>query len=449
MQNQPALKRQLGLRTATALVIGEVIAVGIFLTPAGMTKSLGSPMWLLVVWLVMGAMAVCGALCYAELSVRFPAAGGSYVYLREAYGPQVAFLYGWMCLLVLDPGLTAALAVGIASYVGYGMNLSPLALKTIAIAVILMIAIVNILGVRLGAWVLRWLTLLKLGLLFMIMIWGVGFQLGSWSNFVPLVAQRPNSEPLLQALAGALVAAFFSYGGWWDVSKLAGEVKEPERNLPRALIGGVLIVTLVYVLTSAVFMYLVPVERVASGETFAAQAGEVLFGNAGGRVFAWIVVVSVLGSLASFTMSAPRVYFAMAHDGLFFPFAANVHQRLGTPARAIALQAGLACILIALGTFDQIVAYFIFVIVFFIGLTAAAVFVFRRRPTDAGPGFRAVGYPYTTVFFLIVSVVLLAMLLIRNPKQSLLGVLVVAMGIPIYYMLFGRQAKTHPGGDVE
>jgi len=440
MQKQATLTRQLGLRTATALVIGEVIAVGIFLTPAGMAKSLGSPMWLLLVWMVMGAMAICGAVCYAELASRFPEAGGGYVYLREAFGPKVAFLNGWMSLVVLDPGLTAALAVGIASYAGYGMSPSPGRLKVVAILVILALAVVNMLGVRLGAWVIRWVTYLKLGLLFMIVFWGFGFQLGDWSNFVPFVAQRPNSEPLITALAAALISAFFSFGGWWDASKLAGEVREPERNLPRALIGGVLVVTLVYVLTSAVFMYLVPLNRVDTGETFAAQAGEVLFGQAGGRIFAYIVIVSVLGSLASFTMSAPRVYFAMARDGLFFPFAARVHPRLGTPTRAIALQAGLSCLLIVLGTFDQIVAYFIFVIVIFIGLTVAGVFVIRRRVrNETSSAYRAAGYPFTPIAFLLIVVLLLAMLLVRNPKQSMLGVFVVALGIPVYYLVFGRK----------
>lgn len=439
MQEQGKLKRQLGLRTATALVVGEVIAVGIFLTPAGMAKSLGSPLWLLLVWLLMGAMAVCGALCYAELAARYPEAGGGYVYLREAYGVRVAFLYGWMSFLVMDPGITAALAVGLASYIGYIFKLSPFTLKIIAIAAILSLAAVNILGVRLGAWLLRWLTVLKLGLLLLILLWGFGFQLGDWSNFIPFAAQRANAEPLLGALAGALVAAFFSFGGWWDVSKLAGEVKEPARNLPRALIYGVLVVTLVYILTSMVFMYLVPVERVASGETFAAQAGEALFGRAGGWVFASIVIVSVFGSLAGIIMAAPRVYYAMARHGLFLPLAAEIHTRFGTPARAIALQALLASVLVTLGTFNQIVAYFIFVVVLFIAFTVAAVFVLRRKGAGEQPAFRAYGYPVTPIIFLALVALLLVMLLGNNLKQALLGVAVVALGIPIYHLMFRHR----------
>jgi APA family basic amino acid/polyamine antiporter len=435
------LNRQIGLRTATALVVGEVIAVGIFLTPAGMAKSLGSPLWLLVVWLVMGGMAVCGALCYGELGARYPEAGGGYVYLREAYGRPVAFLYGWMALLVMDPGLTAALAVGMASYAGYLLNLSPNAIKTVAISSILILAMINIRGVRLGGGLLRWLTVLKLGLLILLLLWGFGFQLGSWSNFTPFVAQRAHSEPLLAALAGGMVAAFFSFGGWWDVTKVAGELRDPARSLPRALIYGVIIVTLVYILTSAVFLYLVPLEAVNSSETFAAQAGEVLFGRAGAQVFSVIVVVTVLGSLAAIIMSAPRVYFAMARDGLFISAAAAIHPRFGTPARAIALQALLASLLVVFGSFNQIVSYFVFVVVIFIALTVAALFLLRRKSAHA-PQYLTSGYPLTPVIFLLLIAVLLFLLASNNPKQAFVGAGVVALGIPVYYLSFRREQSS-------
>jgi APA family basic amino acid/polyamine antiporter len=440
----PELKRQIGLRTATALVVGEVIAVGIFLTPASMAKALASPFWILVVWLVMGAMAACGALCYGELAARFPEAGGGYVYLREAYGRPIAFLYGWMALLVMDPGLTAALAVGLASYAGYILGLSPTGIKAVAVSTIAVLAGVNIYGVRLGAWLMRWLTILKLGLLLFLLLWGFGFQLGNWSNFTPFVARRTSSIPLVGALAGAMVAAFFSFGGWWDVTKLAGEVREPARTLPRALIYGVVIVTLVYILTSAVFLYLVPLDAVSSGETFAAQAGEVLFGRAGGQVFSLIVIVAVLGSLSALIMSAPRVYFAMARDGLFLPSAAVLHSRFGTPARAIGVQTLLASILVLLGSFDQIISYFIFVVVVFIALTVAALFILRRKETRTAP-YLTPGYPVTPVVFLLLVALLLFLLGSNNPRQSFLGVAVVGLGIPVYYFFFrGTHVRSEP-----
>ncbi len=435
MNHPTQLKRQIGIRTATALVVGEVIAVGIFLTPAGMAKSLGSPFWLLIVWLVMGAMALCGALCYGELAARFPEAGGGYVYLREAYGPAIAFLYGWMAFLVMDPGLTAALAVGLASYAGYGFGLSAWKLKFIAIVTIALVAAINIRGVRLGAWTIRTLTILKLALLGLVVLWGFAFQLGDWSNFSPLFAQRTNSAPLIGALAGGIVGAFFSFGGWWDLNKLAGEVRNPARTLPKALSYGVIIVTFVYILISAVFIYLIPPEQVTSGETFAAQAGEVLFGRSGGYIFSFIVVIAVLGSLVALVMSAPRVYFAMARDSLFFPSAASLHPRFETPVRAIALQAGLASILVVVGTFNQIVSYFIFVVVVFIALTVAALFVLRRR-NPGRAGYQTPGYPFTPVVFLILILALLVLLGSNNPLEAFLGIAIVTLGLPVYLFFF-------------
>jgi APA family basic amino acid/polyamine antiporter len=393
---------------------------------------------LLVIWLVMGAMALCGALCYGELAARYPQAGGAYVYLRESYGAPIAFLYGWMALLVMDPGLTAALAVGLAGYAGYGFGLSPLGLKALAIGTIVLVAAINIRGVRLGAGFIRGLTVLKLALLAFLLVYGFAFQLGNWSNFSPFVGQRASSAPLIPALAGGIVGAFFSFGGWWDLSKLAGEVRNPSRTLPRAFAYGVVIVTIVYILTSAAFIYLVPLEQVTSGETFAAQAGEVLFGAIGGRVFSLVVVVAVLGSLTAIVMSAPRVYFAMARDGLFIRAAASIHPRFETPARAIALQALLASILVALGTFNQIVSYFVFVVVVFIALTVAALFVLRRKGAN-GFAYVTPGYPVTPLVFLILTVLLLVLLGSNNPLQAFLGVAVVATGLPVYYLTFRRK----------
>lgn len=438
MTEQDQLKREIGVRTATALVVGEIIAVGIFLTPAGMAKSLGSPFWLLAVWILMAALSICGALCFGELATRFPEAGGGYVYLREAYGPMLAFLYGWMALLVMDPGLTAAIATGAASYVGYGLRLSPWSNKLVAIAAIILLALINIRGVRLGAWFVRWLTVLKVGFLGFIVLWAFGAQKGSWSNFVPFVAQRPGSRPLIEALAIATVGSFFSFAGWWDVSKLTGEVRDPSRTMPRAFFYGLSIVAAVYILTSAAFAYLVPMEQVTNGQAFAAQIGEVLFGTRGAQIFSFFVIVAVLGSLAPIIMSAPRVYFAMARDGLFFPAAAVLHPRFKTPARAIALQALLASILVLTGTFEEIISYFFFVVLVFIGLMVLGMFRLRSR---AKAEYSTPGYPITPVVFLALLLLMLFLLGVGQPKQSFLGVVVVALGVPAYYLIFRRTAN--------
>ena len=439
--SERALRRELGLTTLTALVVGEVIAVGIFLTPASMARSLGSPLLLLLVWLVTGGMALAGALCYGELAARLPEAGGGYVYLREAYGPAVAFLYGWKCMLVMDPGITAALAVGLASYVGYVMPLAPLAQKLVAITAIFVLAVVNTLGVRLGARVMQWLAALKLLALAMIVVLALAFDAGSWSHFIPFVAQRVGSDPLPGALAPAFVGAFFAFGGWWEIGKLTGEAREPGRTLPRALALGVTVVTVVYIVTSTVFLYLVPLERVTSGEIFAAQAGEALFGRSGGSVFAVIVIVAVLGSLLALLMALPRAYYAMARDGLFFHGVARIHPRFGTPARAIAIQAAIASVLVLLGTFNQIVAYFIFITVLFVGLTVAGLFVLRRRRAR-DVAFLAPGYPVTPVVFLALVVALLALLAGHAPIQAALGVGIVGLGAPVYLIAFRGRTLT-------
>jgi APA family basic amino acid/polyamine antiporter len=434
------LKREIGLRTAIALIVGEIIAIGIFLTPAGMAKSLGSPFWLLVVWLAVGALSLCGALCYGELTCRFPEAGGGYAYLREAYGPALAFLYGWMALLVMDPGLTAALATGAAAYIVVVFNLSAVANKPVAIVTVVLLALINIRGVRLGAGLVRWLTFIKIALLGVIVIWSFGFRKGHWDNFVPFVSQRPGSSRLVNALAAGLLGAFFSFAGWWDVSKMAGEVREPSRTMPRAFVYGILIVTLVYILTSAAFIYLVPIEQINDGQTFAAQAGQALLGRMGAKFLSAVVIVAVLGSLAAIVISAPRVYFAMARDGLFFNAAAAIHPRFKTPARCIALEAVLACILITVSSFQQIVSYFFFVVLLFIGLTVSGIFVFRRRSPGA-VDYLTPGYPFTPIMFLLLLLLMLALLAGNSPKQSLLGVGVVALGLPAYYFVFRRQVK--------
>ena len=433
------MRRELGLISATALVVGEVIAVGIFLTPAQMLKSLGSPALVLLVWVVMGAMALSGALCYGELAARLPQAGGGYVFLREAYGRRVAFLYGWKCFLVMDPGITAALAIGMATYVGALVHLSIWGTKSVAIGAILALAVINVLGIKTGAWVIRCLATIKLGLLATIILLAFAARAGDWANFSPLLSQHPGCDPLLPALLGGMMAAFFSFGGWWDLSKLGGEVRDPAHTLPRALVAGVVIVTAVYIATSAAFIYLVPLQRVASGEAFAAQAGEALFGRVGAQVFSFIVIISVLGSLAGLMMAAPRVYYAMARDEIFFKRVASLHPRFGTPAIAIGLQAALACVLIALGTFNEIIAYFIFATVAFLALTVMGMFLLRRKSPQAQT-FKTPGYPATPLVFLALVIALLGLLLARKPLQALLGVAVVLAGAPVYRLFFATAS---------
>ena len=433
-------KRTLGLNSAAALVVGEVVGVGIFLTPAEMTKALGSPFWVLMVWLAVGTAVFCGSLCYGELAARYPQAGGGYVYLREAWGPGVAFLYGWKSLIVMDPGLTAALATGLAGYAAALVPMGDAGQKGVAMAVILLLALISALGVRVAGSMMRLLTGLKLLLLGTIILWGFASARGSWSNFEPFVEQRPGSAPLFAGLAAGLIGAFFSFGGFWDVAKIGGEIRNPTRTLPRALALGVGIATAVYILTSIAFMYLVPIEAVSSGTAFAAQAGTALFGAEGGHVFSVIVLISIAGSLAAVQMTAPRVYFAMARDGLFLRSVGRLHPRFGTPVRAIAIQAILGCVMVGLATFDAIIAYFIFVTTAFVALTVAGIY---RLPRPTGETFRVPGYRVTPVVFLALLVTLLALFAMGRPFEAALGTAVVALGYVVYRVAVLPRKQEH------
>jgi APA family basic amino acid/polyamine antiporter len=431
-------RRTLGLDAAAALVVGEVIGVGIFLTPAEMTKALGSPFWVLMVWVAVGVTVLCGALCYGELAGRYPEAGGGYVYLREAWGPGVAFLYGWKCLLVMDPGLTAALAAGFARYAAVLVPLGDAGQKIVAMAAIVLLSIVSALGMRVAGGLMRLLTVVKLLLLATIIVWGFASAAGAWSNFSPFIEPRAGSAPLLPGLAGALIGAFFSFGGFWDVAKIGGDIRDPARSLPRALALGVGTATIVYLFTSAAFVYLVPIEAVSSGEAFAAQAGAALFGTGGARVFSGIVLIAIAGSLGAFVLTASRVYFAMARDGLFLESMGQLHPRLGTPVRAIVLQAALACLTVAFATFDAIVAYFIFVTVAFVALTVAGIY---RLPRPAAGAFRVPFYPATPMAFLALLVAILALLAGGRPFEAALGAAVVALGVPVYRFMGAPRAR--------
>lgn len=416
---------------ATCLVVGQVVGIGIFLTPADMARGLGAPGLVYAMWLLAGFMALAGALCYGELASRFPRAGGAYVYLREAWGERLAFLYGWKCLLVMDPGLTAALAAGLAQYVTYLVPMEAAGRKVVAVAILLLVAAVTALGTRLAAGALVVITSLKLAVLAVIVIWGFASGGASAERVLPSFARYPGAPPLVSALAGGFVAAFFSFGGWWEAARMAGEVCNPSRTLPVAFVVGVTIVTMVYILTSAVFLGLVPPALAGSADAFAAQAGERLFGPAGGRVLALAVLVSGLGSLAAVMLGSPRVYVALGRDGLFPARLAAIHPRLGTPVTAIALQAAFAIVLVLVGTFADIVAYFVFVTVAFIALSVAALY---RLPA-AEAGFRTPLRRLTPAVFVGLCVLLLALLVLGRPVQALLGVLVVSLGAPVYASL--------------
>ena len=434
---QPEQNRRMGLAATIALVVGESIALGIFLTPAAMAKSLGSPLLLAAIWCGMGAIALCGAFCYSELAVRYPQAGGEYIYLRNGYGPRIAFLYGWMSATVLDPGLAAALAVGAAPYVQSLLPVSAALVAWIPAIILLTLAVINYTGTRLSGRIMAGANLLKIAVLFALVAWAFVSGHATTANLLPLAHRRPGSEAIFPAIAGATMNAFFSFGGWWEAGKIAGEVRNPKRNLPLAFTGGVLLVTAVYLLVSFAFLSVVPVERIVSNTAFVAQFGQALFGAAGSRVLSACVLLSVLGGLAALTMAVPRVYYAMARDGQFFAVFGKLHARFETPANAVLLHTALALIVLSFGAFDRILAYIIFSAICFLALSAATLFRSPQR-------IREWWYPSAPICFIVGCTIIDLMILMHDPLPALLGLAVVLIGDPFRRIFFSKSGPATP-----
>jgi APA family basic amino acid/polyamine antiporter len=426
-------RRQMGLAAALSVVTGESIALGIFLTPAAMARSLGSPLLLAAVWCGMGFMTLCGAICYSELAITYPLTGGEYVYLRQGYGTRLAFLYGWMSAAVMDPGIAAALAVGATPYVLSLFGLSPRTQIIIPALILIGLALLNYVGTRLSRRVMTTANLLKIAVLICLVLWAAISGHATTSNLLPLAARRPGSEPLFAAIAGATVSAFFSFGGWWEAAKIAGEVRNPRRNMPLAFTGGVLLVTAVYLLVSSSFLMVVPLEKIVSNTAFVAQFGEALFGTIGGKVLSACVLLSVLGGLMALTMAAPRVYYAMAKDGAFFAPFGKLHPRFGTPANAVLLQTSLALLVLTFGAFNRILSFIIFSAVCFLALSVTTLF---RMPQPV----RRWWFPAAPIVFLLGCAVINLMILMHDPIPALIGLAIVLCGDPIRRLFFSKAS---------
>ena len=424
--------------SAAALVVGHTIGVGIFLTPAEFIGALASPALTLGLWVVCGALVLAGAFTFGELAARRPEGGGLYVYLREAWGRRVAFLYGWQCLLVMDPGITAALAAGLAEYIVVLWPAAAGSERAIAAAAIWILAIANMVGLRLSVRTLNLLTLSKVLALCAIVVAAFFSSGGSWSHFVPFAARRAGGPPLVLALGLGFTGAFYSFGGFWEASRVAGEIRDPGRKLPRAMALGVSVVTVLYLATTVAFLFLVPPEGATSAAAFAQQAGQALFGPDGPRVFAAVVVVSVLASVMAFLLMAPRVYLAMGRDGVFPAALSALHPRTKAPARATALLAALATVFALTGSISQIIAFFICTAMVFVVVAAAGLFALRRRDS-AEPEFLAPGYPWTPAIFAGSGAVVITLIALARPLPALAGFALALAGLPAYQVLAARR----------
>lgn len=403
----------------------------------GLINALPSPVLTLGLWAVCGAIVLAGALTFGELASRYPQAGGPYVYLREGWGPRFAFLYGWQALLVMDPGITAALATGAAQYL---IALRPAAAgsdRLIAIAIVWALASLNMLGLRLSARVFDAMTALKVAALGGVILAAFAIGHGDWSRF-SVHAAGPGAPPLAEGLAVGLVSVFFSFAGFWEASRIAGEIRDAGRTLPRAFAAGVAGITVIYVATTAAFIYLAPRGALVGGSDFARRVGEAMLGPAGPAVLAGAVALSVVASAMALLMMAPQLYVAMSADGLFPAALAALHPRTGVPARATALLAVLATAYILAGTFDQIASFLICTAMGFVALAAASLFRIRSRQ-PGGAAFRVPGYPWTTALFVLLMGLVVLLVGVSRPRQALLGMVIVGLGWPAY-RLAGRRA---------
>lgn len=441
---QPTLQRRVGLWSAIAIVIGTTIGSGIFRSPAGIAERLPGPLPLAGIWVAGGLLALCGALSLSELASAYPRTGGVYAFIKEGFGRLPAFLFGWAEITVIRAASVGAIAITFAEYflraIGIDPSVSPndTYARWVAACAITAMGIVNILGVRWGTLVLNLTTLAKYGgLLFIILI---AFAIGlpqTGGHFTP--AMPPGSFSI-SAFGLALVSVLWVYDGWADLSYAAGEVKDPERNLPRALIGGTCAVIAIYLLANVAYLAVLPVEEIRHSRLVAADVAQRLMGQAGVAFVGITVMLSTFGTLTGSLFTSPRIFFAMAEDGLFFRFVAKVHPTFHTPHVAITINIVLAVAFVLLRTFEQLADAFVTAIVPFYAISVASLFVLRKRAGYA-PAFRTPGYPLVPALFVLSTIYLLANALIDTSSRwataATLGI--VVLGIPVYYLTVGRK----------
>jgi APA family basic amino acid/polyamine antiporter len=452
------LVRGLSLLDATLLIVGSVIGSGIFFAPSIMAGYLQSPGLLLGLWVVGGLLTLAGAISYAELAAAMPRAGGQYVFLSAAFSPLFGFLYGWTFLLAINTGFVAAVAVAFAKSLGFfvpavgeeqllfavaGFRFTTAQL--VALAVIALLTWINVTGLRTGASVQNAFTIAKLAAIALLVLLGVVTARGSAANFQPLLSLSLGAEGvklgLFAAVAGAMSKALFSYDAWTSVTLAAEEVKEPERNLPRSLVLGTLAITAAYTAAVGVYLYVVPIVEMAAvtENRIATEAAVRIIGSAGGAFIAVAALISTFGCVNGLTLSGARVVYAMARDQLFFRRTAAVHPVYRTPAAALVLHGLVAAALTLTGTYSDLLTMTAFSSLLFNVLTVAGLFVLRRRRPDLPRPYRVWAYPVVPLLYIAVAAFFLAYMPVADPRNTGLGVLLTAAGVPAY--LFWRRRR--------
>jgi basic amino acid/polyamine antiporter, APA family len=447
--SRPELARDLTLSHAGAVVVGTIIGSGIFLVPSEMMQAVGSARLVYLAWMVGGLLSFFGALTYAELGAMKPQAGGEYVYVRDAYGPLTGFLYSWTWFLIAKPGSIATITTGLVRILGTFPVFSffsdvcishPVTIRygqLVAIAATIFISWLNYIGVRRAGEFQFFFTLLKVAIILGIVAVGFSYSGGTWANFA---TEFTGAKGGIAGFFAALVAALWAYDGWNDLNMVAGEIKNPQRNIPLSLIWGVATVGALYILVNAAVQYVLPAAAVAASERPASDVVALVLGRAGASLVSAGMAISMLVTLNGTIMSGARVPFATARDGYFFKALAEVHPRFRTPSVAIVVQCGLAIVLLLLGgSFRQFFSLTIFAEWLFYMIAASTVFVFRRREPNLARSYRVWGYPVVPALFVLVAAALLYYTFAANLKSSAGGCLAILAGVPVFYFFARRR----------
>ena len=429
IERRPELPRRLGMLDASAIIVGIVIGSGIFLLPNLIARNLPSPAAILTVWVISGLLSFFGALAYAELGAMMPATGGHYVYLREAYGPMCAFVCGWTFMLAVLSGGSAWLAVTFSIYARYFVPLTPVTGKMVSIALVAVLSAVNYIGVREGAWVQRTFTYLKIAAL-LVLIGAAFLSRHSATAVGPPVMPRVS----LASFGVAMTACLMAYNGWSYVSFVAGEVKDPQKSLLRSLAIGMLVVGALYVLANAAYLKVMTIPEIASTERVGAELAMRTMGPIGGTFLSLTVLLSIVGALNGCVLTAARIPFAQARDGLFFARFGEVHPRFETPSSAIVWGGIWTAILILTGSYETLYSYSIVAAWIFYTLTVGAVFILRRKLPRAARPYRMWGYPVTPLLFVAVSLWFIANAFVTQPRPSAMACAIVATGALAYFV---------------
>jgi amino acid transporter len=434
----PTLARRLGLWSSIGLVIGITIGGGIYRTPAGIADRVPDPFWMLSVWIIGGLIVLCGALAFAELAASMPETGGMYVYLREGWGRPHAFLYGWAQLVLIRAAALGGISSVFGEYFlrvfGYDPAVHPQWADYLAAGAIAFAAIVNVVGVQMGALFAGLSTIAKFGALVLLVLAAFllgGNSGGSWSHLAS------NDAPVQAGLFGlSLISVLWAYDGFADLSFASGEVKDPQRNLPRAIIWGTLAIIAIYLLANVAYLYLNPIDVMRKSRLVAADTMAAMFGQAGAAFISVIVMISTFGSLMGSMLASPRIFFAMADDRLFFRQIAAVHPTFKTPYVAILLACGLGMAMVMTQTFEQLTDTFVLAMWPFYGLSVAAIYRLRRSQPHLQRPYKVVGYPLVPAVFVAASFYLVANALITDPIWTSITFGVVLAGLPVYYAAF-------------